>query len=488
MCILLSRPRTTRPLSCCQKIHADGPDSSIIDGIDDPIVLANISAVESIVSQIDLAVIEACYSNRGRDSYPADVLLRIALYSILDGRPSPNQWARLAQTCSAVRYLARRLRPSRATLHRFRDKSKNFIDDVFGQVLVLAQKENFLDGNEASIDGTFIDALASRHRLVNQGTLDKRQAKIAVKIEEDIQGTIEVDPNSMPAWMAKTPGGRLEQQFRFVEANDVLAEKLKKNSKKQKSERLDESKVLVSTSDPGVPISRNKQKVFGPLWPTQYVTDNESGLVLAAQVFANATDCGTIGTMIDLVRTNISIDLNKLYADAGYTSTCDIRACKQRQVELIAPVNENSFTEQLLQEKQNVSPKLQVFARDQFVFDYDRQTCQCPNGVFATTTKDGCRVLASGESLQTYRLNFPTATCQGCPLGSQCLPDGQSNRRLRLTEGEEHVVAHKAKMTPEVLLHCRSVRAQTAEKAFADSKTRGCLDRLGCKSLARPEL
>ncbi len=141
MCILLSRPRTTRPLSCCQKIHADGPDSSIIDGIDDPIVLANISAVESIVSQIDLAVIEACYSNRGRDSYPADVLLRIALYSILDGRPSPNQWARLAQTCSAVRYLARRLRPSRATLHRFRDKSKNFIDDVFGQVLVLAQKK-----------------------------------------------------------------------------------------------------------------------------------------------------------------------------------------------------------------------------------------------------------------------------------------------------------------------------------------------------------
>ncbi len=139
--------------------------------------------------------------------------------------------------------------PSRATLHRFRDKSKNFIDDVFGQVLVLAQKENFLDGNEASIDGTFIDALASRHRLVNQGTLDKRQAKIAVKIEEDIQVTIEVDPNSMPAWMAKTPGGRLEQQFRFVEANDVLAEKLKKNSKKQKSERLDESKVLVSTSE-----------------------------------------------------------------------------------------------------------------------------------------------------------------------------------------------------------------------------------------------
>ena len=156
----------------------------------------------------------------------------------------------------------------------------------------------------------------------------------------------------------------MEQQSRFEEAKVVLAEKLNKNSKKKKSERLDESKVFVRTSDPGVPISRNKQKVFGPLWPTQFVTHNESGLVLAAHVFGNATDCGTIGTMIDMTRTNVSIELSKLYADAGYTSTCDILACKQRNVELIAPVNENSFTEQRLKENQTASPKLQVFPRD----------------------------------------------------------------------------------------------------------------------------
>ena len=442
-------------------------------------------AVDSLVGELDLSAINACYSNRGSDSYPADVLLRIALYGILDGRASPNQWARMTQTCLAVRYLARGLRPSRATLHRFRDKSKVFIDDIFKQLLSLAQDGSFLDSEGASIDGTFIDALASRHRLVNQATLDKRQAKIAVKIEDDMQGITKVDPNTLPAWMAKTPGGRLEQQSRFEEAKVVLTEKLNKNSRKKKSERLDQSKVFVSTSDPGVPISRNKQKVFGPLWPTQFVTHNESGLVLAAHVFANATDCGTIGTMIDMSRANVSIDLSKLYADAGYTSTCDILACKQRKVELIAPVNENSFTEQRLKEKQTASPKLQVFSRDQFEFDYEALTCKCPNGEVATAAKDGTRALANGELLQTYRLNFPTAKCQGCPLRGRCLPDGQTNRRLRLTEGEEEVVAHKAKMTPEVLLNCRAVRAQTVEKAFAESKTRTCLERIGCRTIGR---
>jgi transposase len=444
-----------------------------------------LSAVDSLVGELDLSVINVCYSGRGSASYPAEVLLRIALYGILDGRSSPNQWARMAQTCLAVRYLARGLQPSRATLHRFRDKSKVFIDDIFKQLLSLAQNDSFLDRDEASIDGTFIDALASRHRLVNQPTLDKRQAKIAVKIEDDMQGITKVDPRPLPAWMAKTPGGRLEQQSRFEEAKVVLAEKLIKNSKKQKSERLDESKVFVSTSDPGVPISRNKQKVFGPLWPTQFVTHNESGLVLAAHVFDNATDCGTIGTMIDMTRTNVSIDLNKLYADAGYTSTCDILACKQRKVELIAPVNENSFTEQRRKEKQTASPMLQVFHRDQFNFDYEALTCKCPKGEVATAVKDGTRGLANGEILQTYQLSFPTAKCQGCSLRGQCLPEGQSNRKLYLSEGEEEVVAHRAKMTPEVLLNCRAVRAQTAEKAFAESKTRACLERLRCRTIER---
>jgi transposase len=444
-----------------------------------------LSAVDSLVGELDLSVINVCYSGRGSASYPAEVLLRIALYGILDGRSSPNQWARMAQTCLAVRYLARGLQPSRATLHRFRDKSKVFIDDIFKQLLSLAQNDSFLDRDEASIDGTFIDALASRHRLVNQATLDKRQAKIAVKIEDDMQGITKVDPRPLPAWMAKTPGGRLEQQSRFEEAKVVIAEKLIKNSKKQKSERLDESKVFVSTSDPGVPISRNKQKVFGPLWPTQFVTHNESGLVLAAHVFDNATDCGTIGTMIDMTRTNVSIDLNKLYADAGYTSTCDILACKQRKVELIAPVNENSFTEQRRKEKQTASPMQQVFHRDQFNFDYEALTCKCPKGEVATAVKDGTRGLANGEILQTYQLSFPTAKCQGCSLRGQCLPEGQSNRKLYLSEGEEEVVAHRAKMTPEVLLNCRAVRAQTAEKAFAESKTRACLERLRCRTIER---
>jgi hypothetical protein len=39
---------------------------------------------------------------------------------------------------------------------------------------------------------------------------------------------------------------------------------------------------------------------------------------------------------------------------------------------------------------------------DRFVFDYKAQTCKCPNGEVATATKNGTRILANGDSLQTY--------------------------------------------------------------------------------------
>lgn len=457
----------------------------MLKGIDDSIVLSNVKAVESIVLELDLSSIERCYLNRGSAHYPPEVMLRIALYCLLDGRSSPNQWARMVQTCVATRYLARELRPSKATFHRFRDKAKLFIDDLFQQLLSLAERDGILSDGEACIDGTFNNAWASRHRLVNEKTLNQRIQAIATQIENDNRIDQGTDMEGLPKWMAKTPNGRLDQSFRLEEAKTHLATKLEKNQKKQKSERIHESKVVVSTSDPKVPISRDKLKVFGPLWPTQIVTHNRTGMFIAAEVFENATDFGTLGPMIDLTHQNVSFKLTKIYSDSGYTSTCDIRACKERGVNLIGPVHENSYTERNRLEKLAVKSEPSTFLKENFSIDYEAMTCTCPNGVRVDASGDGTRVFANGEVLRSYRFHFSPPTCQACPLLNQCTRKNKPGRSIRISEGEQDVVTHKAKMTPEVLTHCRSVRSQTAEKAFADSKVRGGLRRPGCTTIER---
>lgn len=138
-------------------------------------------------------------------------MLRIVLYEILDGRMSPSQWARDCQTSKELQYLARGIDPRRTTLYEFRDRAEKFINAIHKQLLQQANDEGILDGQEASIDGTFIDALASRHRIVNQPSLDKRMQRLDSIRERDLEGE-KIPDTEIPNWMAKTIGGREEQQ------------------------------------------------------------------------------------------------------------------------------------------------------------------------------------------------------------------------------------------------------------------------------------
>jgi transposase len=462
------------------------PKLELLADISAPLILANIRATEDIIAQLDLTKVQQCYSSRGSQHEPVAVLLRIAIYNLLSGHHSPSDWARNVQSCNATRFVARLSIPSKSSLYRFRDKTKFFIDELFVQVLGIASGEGFLDDDAVAIDGTYIDSLASRHRLVNQATLTKRIDTLENKVDpatEDVP--VMLEGTCDPKWMAPTQSGRIEQLARYQQARDELAKRLDKNTKKRTSERLDEAKVFVSTSDPLVTISRNKLNVFGPLWPTQFVTHVGSHLILAACVLSVASDSNTIGSMIDLTRRNCDVNLRTVYADAGYTSLSDIRSCLQRSINLVAPVNENSFTERNKQEKIDRTGQSASFTKSDFTFDYDTVQCTCPNGVRLHGIKDGKRVLPNGEELQCYRFNFDSDTCHTCPLVGRCKESRESTRSVRLIEGEKVVADHKATMTPEVLSHCRSVRAQTAEKSFADAKENGGLRKLGCRTPTR---
>jgi transposase len=293
----------------------------------------------------DFQAIEATYSNRGSKHCPVDCLLRLALYEILDGRPSPAQWARDMQTNAVVKYLVRSNRATKSSLYRFRDKAKAYVDDLHRQLVHVAIDHGLITGEHAAIDGTFHSALSSRHRMINEETLTRRTEKLIDAVNKDHQETPQEQvATPHPRWMASTPDGRQEQLDRYRQAKVVLDERLNKNQGKYKSEQTDPAKIFVSTSDPKVPIGRDKRKCFRPLWPMQCMTETKTGIILAADIFERVTDVGTIGSMIDLTNSITGKKIVRVYADAGYSFAQDITACKERQVDLIASVMENSFT------------------------------------------------------------------------------------------------------------------------------------------------
>ena len=116
------------------------------------------------------------------------------------------------------------------------------------------------------------------------------------------------------------------------------------NARRPRDKRQDPEKIVISTSDFEAALGRDKEKVFRPLYNLQVVQDLESPLVLGYEVFAQATDAGTLMPLRQRVHDLTGVWLERLLADAGYASALDLFDCAQAGVDLYAPYQENDQT------------------------------------------------------------------------------------------------------------------------------------------------
>jgi hypothetical protein len=73
-----------------------------------------------------------------------------------------------------VKFLLFGLQPSQSCLYDFRRRLGPLLDRFNQQVLASAQVEGHTSAERVAVDGTFVAALGSRHRLVNEQTLRQR--------------------------------------------------------------------------------------------------------------------------------------------------------------------------------------------------------------------------------------------------------------------------------------------------------------------------
>ncbi|HYJ03814.1 MAG TPA: transposase [Chthoniobacterales bacterium] len=367
------------------------------------------------------------------------------------------------------------IEPCRTSCYDFRDRAAKFIDQAHEALLAVAMEEGLLDASEGVLDGTYFRSNASRHRMVNREKLMRRIAEL----EAAIAGTTAAA--DIPAWIGKTPAGRVAQLARLRRAEEILQRRLENNAKKRSDHRLPEKRVLVSPSDPEAPISKDKEKVFGPLYNTQYMVEPQTHLILAFGVFAQASDVGTIECMIDRTRSSIGASLQIVHADAAYASILDIKVCIENSIDLMAPVHENGRSEQ---KKKATEGKRQI-SKDRFTFEPERNAYECPEGHFLDYQDRSYRQRRDGERLLEFRFRLTPEICQACPLAAQCLQPGAKCRTIKRLEGQELLDAQRTKMTPETASKSRRIRSQTVERAFADVKEHRKLRRLHGRGLAR---
>jgi transposase len=464
--------------------------------------------------ELDLNSLSSSYAGRGSLACRPDLLLKMVLYEHQEGRIQPAHWFRDHRKNIAIQWLTFGIEVSRSVLYEFRDRVQPFLAGLNQQVIRTGIAEGHTDASKASVDGTFVAANASRHRLLTLKTVEQRLEQLDQEIakdeaaeatepppqaaaettgadktvetgvvaeatpvipetEQDQQASAIKAPSAEPtatkdqsrAFMAKTKRGRKRQRAEYRKARKILEERNKLNARRRKDKRKKSEQVRVAIGDPMAPFGRDKMKVYRPLYNVQTMTDVETDFVLAFSVTPTLSDSGHLVPMIDKTTAATGKPLKVVLADSGYPNGDDLAQCETREVVVFAPWNENSFTA----EKRAKAGDDKPVRKDEFTWDPAMPGYHCPQGNPLTFRERTTKQKANGDPMPLEIYQADAADCAECPLKNRCVNRSSSSgaRTVRRQPHEDLIDKMRDRMkTPEGKALYRQ-RSCTVESAWS---------------------
>ncbi len=164
--------------------------------------------VVAAIERVALSAFQVPERFGGKPQYHPRLMLALLIYSYANGLFSSRRIERATYRDVGVRFVAANLHPDHDTIAAFRRANKAAFEAAFLQVLLLARESGLLHVGTVSIDGTKIDANASKIRSVRYDRAKALRAKLAVDIAEltakaEAADADSEDPQALPAELAR---------------------------------------------------------------------------------------------------------------------------------------------------------------------------------------------------------------------------------------------------------------------------------------------
>jgi transposase len=149
-----------------------------------------------LVETLDLGEIERAIQSkdpRGTRPYSPRMMVGLVLYAYSVGVYSSRKIERATYEDVAFRVLAGGSHPFFTTIHEFRKTHRDALAGLFVQVLALCHKAGLVKLGHVAIDGTKIQAAASKHKAMSYGRMGEEQARLEAQVRELLERAEAVD-------------------------------------------------------------------------------------------------------------------------------------------------------------------------------------------------------------------------------------------------------------------------------------------------------
>src|SRR6266705_3866715 len=311
----------------------------------------------------------------GQAGYHPLLLTRLLLYGYCVGVASSRAIERKTYEDVAFRYLAADQHPDHDTIANFRKQHLATLGELFVQALQLCQKAGLVKLGHVAIDGTKIQANASKHKAMSYGRMGEAEQKLQAEVETLLRHAEEVDEDEdrqygkgqrgdeLPAELAR----RESRLKKIREAKEALEVEARQKAEEQKAgaeakiaarqeqekqtgqkprgrapqvgnpaEAQPESSSQRNFTDPEsriMPDGAHKGS-FVQAYNAQAAVDSAAQIIVAAEITQQTNDKQQLVPMLQQVIENVNGKPQVASADTGYWIEANVTAKSLQGIDL----------------------------------------------------------------------------------------------------------------------------------------------------------
>ena len=343
--------------------------------------------IVKIVEQLDLSAVYQSYSHRGSEPFDPELLISLLFYAYSTGTFSSRKIEEATFESLPYIFIANGLHPDHDTINRFRTRFLPNIEDYFTQILLIAETSGLLTLGNLHLDGTKINANASKHKAMSFKRMNEREKMLRSEIQDLIRlaeqenSTENLKKLDIPKEILRRnalltsieQAGqklRLRASQKHETDHEEYTEKVKRREETVKRtgkemggkapiEPVDsgpEDKDQYNFTDPESRIMKTSNG-FQQCYNAQAVVDENSRLIVGQTLSNHANDKKELLVTLYSIPKQITT-ATRFAADNGYYSDKNVKGAESRKMEAFIATGKESH-QSWLKEHEETSEKIE---------------------------------------------------------------------------------------------------------------------------------
>ena len=307
---------------------------------------------ELVRESLDLSEIYADYTEeRGYPPYHPAMMTALVLYAYSQGVFSSRKIARACVQRVDFMAVTGLQKPNFRTVTKFRARHLAALSGLFVQVLTLCRKAGLVKLGHVAVDGTKIEANASKHKAMSYARMKQQEKELEGVVRGWFEQAEEEDRredetygedqsgDEMPDWVANKEKRlqkiREAKEALEAEAKQEVAEREKIKARgckpKHNADGTPGDKSQRNFTDPDSKILKTADG-YVQGYNGQLAVDAEHQIIVAHDLSNRQNDVEMLDPILSLVKRNTGRQATEVSADAGYCSESNLRKLNRRHI------------------------------------------------------------------------------------------------------------------------------------------------------------